>query len=242
MAKKQAPQSLDLNKHVNKSEDFVNKNKKKIIIAIVAVLALAAAGIGGYTWLKNRDTKAQDQIGRGMDYLIPGVAQNDTESLNKALKGDGGQYIGFLQIANKYSHTDGANLAHAYAGECYAHLGDFKNAIKELEAFSPQGDESVSPAIIGCLADCYANNKQIDKAVETFKKAADMANNESLSPIFLVKAGQLLESQNKQDEAKALYEKVKNDYPNSFYGTPQQQDAEIFIAPEIDKYIERATK
>ena len=241
MAKQQAPQSLDLNNHINKSEDFVNKNKKTIIIALVAVVVLVLAGIGCHSWLKNRNDKAQEQISLGMRYYYTGIFQNDTESLNKALKGDG-QFAGFLQIANKYSHTDGANLAHAYAGECYAHLGDFKNAIKELEAFSPQSDESVTPAILGCLADCYANDKQVDKAIDTFKKAANKANNESLSPLFLIKAGQLLESQNKADEAKALYEKVKNDYPTSAYSMPQQQSETLVIAPEIDKYIERATK
>ena len=63
-----------------------------------------------------------------------------------------------------------------------------------------------------------------------------------ISPLFLIKAGQLLESQNKADEAKALYEKVKNDYPTSAYSMPQQQSETLVIAPEIDKYIERATK
>ena len=237
MAKNQAPQSLDLNERINKTEAFVNKNKKTIITVLVALAVLVAAGFAGYSWLKNREAKAQAQIGLGLQY----IAQGDEEGFTKALNGDG-QFQGFLKISNKYSFTNGANLAHAYAGECYAHIGKYAEAIKELEKFSPKGDISVSPAVLGCLADCYANTGNIDKAIDTFKKAADKADNESLSPIYLISAGQLLESKGKAAEAKALYEQIKEDYPTSQYCVPRQQGEEVFAAPEIDKYIERATK
>ena len=88
----------------------------------------------------------------------------------------------------------------------------------------------VSPAAQGALGNAYANLKQYDKAVETLKKAAKMADNNSLSPTFLIQAGEILESQGKKEEALKLYQQVKADYVNSMaYQT-------------IDKYIERASK
>ena len=66
----------------------------------------------------------------------------------------------------------------------------------------------------------------------TLKKAAKLADNGSLSPIFLMQAGELLESMGKADEALKLYQEVKDNYKNSM--AVQQQ--------EIDKYIERASK
>ena len=51
-----------------------------------------------------------------------------------------------------------------------------------------------------------------------------------LSPTFLIQAGEILESQNKPEEALKLYGEVKTKYVNSM----QRQ--------EIDKYIERVTK
>lgn len=42
---------------------------------------------------------------------------------------------------------------------------------------------------------------RLDKAVEHLKKAASMADNNSLSPTFLIQAGEILESQGKKDEA-----------------------------------------
>ena len=56
-----------------------------------------------------------------------------------------------------------------------------------------------------------------------------MADNNSLSPTFLIQAGEILESQGKKDEALELYKEVKEKYFNSM----QYQT--------IDAYIERAS-
>ena len=94
----------------------------------------------------------------------------------------------------------------------------------------------VPPAATAALGNAYAHVKQLDKAVEYLKKAASMADSEaegnannSLSPTFLIQAGEILESQNKKDEALKIYQDVKKKYVNSpVYG-------------EIDKYIERVS-
>ena len=61
-------------------------------------------------------------------------------------------------------------------------------------------------------------------------KAEDDANN-SLSPTFLIKAGEVLESQGKKDEALKIYQDIKKKYVNSM----------LVQSAEIDKYIERAS-
>ena len=87
----------------------------------------------------------------------------------------------------------------------------------------------ISPAAEGALGNAYANLNQLDKAVDHLKKAAKMADNNSLSPTFLIQAGEILESQGKKAEALELYKEVKEKYFNSM----QYQS--------IDKYIERAS-
>ena len=64
--------------------------------------------------------------------------------------------------------------------------------------------------------------------MEHLKKAAKMADNNTLSPVYLIQAGEILESQGKKAEALELYQQVKEKYVNSM----QYQS--------IDKYIERA--
>ena len=96
-----------------------------------------------------------------------------------------------------------------------------------MENFSGQDDQMITPAAEAALGNAYANLNQLDKAVEHLTKAAKKADNNSLSPTFLIQAGEILESQGKKDEALKLYQEIKEKYFNSM----QYQT--------IDAYIER---
>ncbi len=152
------------------------------------------------------------------------------EFYDKALKGDG-KFPGLLKIAKGSGNA--ANMATYLAGVAYYHMGQYKEAISHLEDFSPKGDAGVSPMALAALAHSYACDNQLDKAIAAFKEAADEADNESLSPLYLIEAGKLLESQNKKAEAHELYEEIKAEYPQ--HGMNQQG----MMSSEIDKYIER---
>ena len=166
-----------------------------------------------------------------MRYSRPRANEASTELAKSQELFDQQQYdkalVGFQKVAADYSSTDAGNLAQLYIGICQANLGKWQEAVNALEQFSGQGDQMISPAAEGALGNAYANLNQLDKAVEHLKKAAKMADNNSLSPTFLIQAGEILESQGKKDEALKLYEEVKEKYFNSM----QYQS--------IDKYIER---
>ncbi len=232
MAQSKNQQTLDVNETIAQSEAFIIKNKKALISALVAIAVI----IGGYFAFNHysgiRAEKASTVLALGQNYFAMG-------DYDKALNGDGQEFPGYLAVADEYGFTDAANLAHLYAGICYAKLEKYPEAIAQLEAFSPQDDEIISPAALGTLANCYACNNQVDKAIDTFKKAADKADNVSLSPLFLLNAGMLLENQGKKAEALKIYEEIKNEYPTSSLARPSMQMDKV-IAPEIDKYIERA--
>ena len=225
----QAPESESLNIR----EAFFLKNKK-IILGAVAAIIVVIAGIFVYnTQISGpREDKASTMLGKGQTYF-------NNEMFDQALNGDGAGYIGFAKIASEYGSTDAGNLANLYAGLCYANLGKWQDAVKYLEDYSPKGDAMISPAAIEALGNAYAHVGQIDKAISTLKDAASKADakadngtNNSLSPTFLLQAGELLESQNKVDEANKLYQDIKKKYVNSA----------IVQSNDIDKYIERTTK
>lgn len=214
------------------SEAFFTKYKKPILIAVVAII-LVLVGIFCYKQFFGvpREQKASTVLGKGQEYF-------NNEMFDKALNGDGQGYVGFKALASDYSGTDAANLANLYAGLCYANLDKWEDAQKSLNAYSPANDAMISPAAIAALGNAYAHLNQLDKAVESLKKAADMADskaengaNYSLSPTFLLQAGIILESQNKKDDALKIYQDIKKKYVNS----------SIVQSQEIDKYIERAT-
>jgi tetratricopeptide (TPR) repeat protein len=137
--------------------------------------------------------------------------------------------MGFAKIPDEYSSTKAGNLARLYAGLCNAQLGKWQAAAKYLEDFYGSDDAMVSPAAEGALGNVYAHLNQLDKAVSHLKNAAEKADNNSLSPTYLIQAGEILESQGKADEALKLYQTVKEKYFNSM----QYQI--------IDEYIQRVS-
>ena len=216
--------ALNVEETLNKSEAFFLKYKKAIIYGVLAVIVVIAGVIVYNQYVAApREDKASTALAKGQEYF-----QQDL--YEKALNGDGAGYAGFVKVAADYCSTDAGNLANLYAGLCYAGLGKWNEAAKYLEDFDTKDDQMISPAAEGALGNAYAHLNQLDKAVTHLKNAAKNADNNSLSPTFLIQAGEILESQGKAAEALELYKQVKEKYVYSM----QYQT--------IDKYIERASK
>lgn len=223
--------ALDVNEALAHSQAFMIKYRKTLIAALVGVALVAGAWIGGCYYLKAQNEKGQAALALGLQY----VAMQDWD---KALKGDGAQFKGYEKIASEYSWTDAGNIAELYTGLSYFNKGDFKKAIEHLESFSPQSDMTVSPQGIAALANAYANEGKVEKAISLLQKAADKADNAALSPIYLLQAGQLLESQGKKAEAHEVYTAIKKDYPTAAIAAERPQ-GDYVVGAEIDKFIER---
>lgn len=233
MAKKTEQQgAVELSETLNKSEAFFLKYKKPILIAVAAiiVIVLGCILVKNYV-LEPREQEASTVLAKGQEYF-------NAQQYDKALKGDGAGFTGLINVANDYSSTDAGNLANLYVGLCYAHQQkpDWKKALEYVEKFDTNDDMEISPASQMALGDIYANNDQLDKAVDCFKNAAQMADkqaeentNLSIAPLALKKAGIILESQNKKAEALEIYKDIKKKYVNSA------------AFQDIDKYIERAS-
>lgn len=235
MSTQKKEQSLDVNETLAKSEAFVIKYKKQIITALVA----AVIGVGGtlayiYGYAKPREEKAQELLGVVMQKYVM------TQDFEHALKGEG-KTLGLIAIADKYSSTDAGNIAKYEAGICNFNLGKTKEAIKYLEDFSAQDDATVSAQALYALGNCYATDKQFDKAVATFKKAAEATSVPALCAEYLFQAGLILENQKKNNEALEVYQNIKKQYPTAPMCAQQEQNG-VLLDAVIDKYIERLSK
>lgn len=235
MSKQKKDQALDVNETLVKSEAFVIKYKKQLITAIVAIVVVVGgvfAYIYGYS--KPREDKAQELLGIVMQKYIM------KQDFEHALKGEG-KTVGLVSIADKYGSTDAGNIAKYQAGLCNYNLGKTKEAIKYLEDFDTKGDNTISAQALYTLANCYANDKQLDKAVSTFKDAAKATEIPALCAEYLLQAGLILENQKKNDEALQIYKDIKEKYPTAPICAQQEQNGTVLDAV-IEKYIERLSK
>ena len=226
MAKtKKQNQANEFDQTIAASVSFFEKNQKKILYGVGTCLVIIIAALLIHQfYITPRNQRAKEAI-----FQAEQLFQN--ANYEKALEGDETN-MGFLTVADKFGGTKVGNLAHLYAGLCYEKLGKYEEAVDQLESYSGRGDEMISPAALGALGNCYAQLGQNDKAAETLLKAAKTADNASLSPTYLIQAGELYEAEGKPEEALKLYNEVKTKYVNSM--AVQQQD--------IDRYIERVAQ
>jgi len=222
MAKKkkdESPQTIsNVEQTLTRTEHFLEENYKTLLITLAIIVGLVGIVWLGKLFLNNRDEEAKSQIFQAEKYL-------EIDSLKLALNGDG-NYLGFIDIAKEYKFTSTGNLALYSAGICYLHLGQFQEAIKFLDKYSKK-DKVLGSLAIGATGDAYVELGDTDKGVAKYLEAANYANNSFNTPIFLMKAGELYELNNKYSEALKLYERIENEYPESTEGTT------------IEKYIAR---
>ncbi len=205
------------------SKSFFEKNKKAIVYGGSTLLAVIIAALLIHQfYIVPRNNKANESLFAAQELFMNGEYE-------KALNGDG-QNMGFLAVADEFGCTKAGNLAHLYAGLCYAQTDKYQEAIDQLEDYSDCGDDMVSPSVIGTIGNCYAELGQNEKAVELLVKAAKKADNNTLSPIYLIQAGQIYESLNQNEKALDCYNQIKTKYQQSMQFS------------EIDKYIERVKK
>ena len=209
----------------NGNEAFFLKYKNAIIGCVIAIVVCAGCALWYHNYSADKQTDASTAIAKAQENFQNGMFE-------LALNGDSTGTAGFLKIASEYSSTKAGNLANLYAGLCYANLDNWEEAAKYLEKFDTKDDQMISPAAVGALGNAYAHLNQLDKAVSTLVKAAEMADNNSISPTLLIQAGQILEKQDKKAEALKLYKQVKEKYFRSMQSQYQT----------IDEYIERVSE
>ena len=191
------------------------------------ILGAIAVAVGGW-WLYKSMIVAPKQK-EAVAAMWHAHQQFDRDSFKLALENPGGGFDGFISLADKFSGTPAGNSASYYAGICYLQMGDFDNAIKYLEDYSPEGD--LLPAMkYGALGDCYSEKEDYGKALDFYEKAADATKNDLLATYYLKKLGMLNEYQGNKEAAVKAYERIRRDFPNQ-----SSQDWR-----EIEKYIYRA--
>lgn len=218
MSTEQKPKNLAVVEAISKSEQFIEKNQKIILIVIVAILVL----IGGFFGYMKLIAEPRQEAASTEMFAAEQFFKND--EMDKALNGEG-KHLGFLAIIDKYPNTKSGKLANFYAGSAYLSKGEFQKAIDYLEDFKSK-DVFLSSGAKAMIGDCYLELNKIDDAIKNYEKAITTSN-EMTTPFVLFKLGVAYEM--KKDNKKALetYKKIKSDFPSSME------------AREIDKYISR---
>lgn len=220
MAKKKARQTdnlQELESALTKTEQFIEEHQKPITYVVGAIILLVVAYLG-FTrfYLHPREKEANSQMFMAENYF-------EKDSFNLAINGDG-NYLGFLDIIDDYGLTKAGKLARYYTGISYLHLGQYEDALEYLNGFKTK-DMLLAPISEGAKGDAKLELGDTKGALRHYRKAFGMNENEFTTPIYMMKAANLLESMDELDEALVLYKQIKEKYPTSNEG----QNADRYI-------------
>ncbi|HBB91471.1 MAG TPA: tetratricopeptide repeat protein [Bacteroidales bacterium] len=220
-AKGKQEDNLEVVEHaLSSTEHFIEKNQKNITIALIVIVAVVGIFLGYKRFIVSpKEKDAKNEIFAAEQYF-------EKDSFNLALNGDGNN-LGFLDVIDKYKSTKPGKLARYYAGISYLKLGKFQEAIDELKKFTLK-DKLVKPMAIGAIGDAYVELGNNKEGISYYTKAARENSNSFTTPIFLMKAAELLEEGKEYGKAISLYEEIQKEYPESAEGR------------KIEKYIARA--
>ncbi|THH36520.1 tetratricopeptide repeat protein [Neolewinella litorea] len=199
--------------------DFFERNRKPIIIGVIALIAIVAAALLYQTFIQRpAERNAAEQMQQAQ-------YQFEQDSFSLALTNPGQGYPGFLDIADEYGSTKAGNLANYYIAVSYLNLGQYEAALDYLEDFDADGE--ILPAMkMGVMGDLQSELGNFDAAIDSYRDAVDESGKNYLTGgYYLNKLGLLLRNQGRNEEALEAFRRLKSEFGSSTE------------AAQADKYI-----
>lgn len=218
---------------------FLEKNKKKILLAIAAV-GLIVGGWYIYKFYKaSQEEKANDasfQAIRAFD----GMANTgfNKDSIDLVIKGgnfDGSKITGLLDFVKKHAGTQQANLAKYALGCCYLNTKNYDEAIKYLKEFDAGDALQVKSRTLLMLGHAYAGKNQVSEAMNHYKLATEASpKDEVMTADALYWLANYQETNNNSTEAISNFKKLRNEYPNYQFVQNKEVDKRLARLGELN--------
>lgn len=203
---------------VYKAENFFDENKNKLF-TYGAIAAIIAALIYFYI-----NQKIQDNETAGIE-LSRVVKLYEQGAYLEAIEGrQGSNIIGLKRIVDEYGSTEYGETAKIYLANAYSFLGNQEEAFRYYEDYSGSIEYFKAASLAG-RAGYYASRNEYEKAAELFLSAAKISETNAENPDYLLNAGIYFLKIGNEDEAKALFKQIREDYTTSLAGR------------EVNKYL-----
>jgi tetratricopeptide (TPR) repeat protein len=196
---------------VYKAQSFYEDYKNKIFTyGTVIVVAVALA----YFYVNQKRT---DNENAGVE-LSRTMILYDQGTYLQAIEGQqGSNIIGLKKIVEDYGGTENGESAKIFLANSYSFLGNYDEALKYYEDYSGSIDYFKAAAISG-RAGYYASKNNYEEASDLYLEAAGVTEVNAQNSEYLLKAGiNLLKAGNKE-EAKILFETIREKYSTSLAG------------------------
>jgi predicted negative regulator of RcsB-dependent stress response len=180
-------------------------------IVVVAVLVAGGLALGYWVWDSN---KAETALGAALDVYTAQLAQPGAPPTPGvyATAGDRAKAANqqFAALAQQYGWLAEGAKAHYFAGVTYEELGQNAQAEIELKAAAAAWDRNLSNLAKLALAGLYHQTNRDGEAIDLYNALAAKPSDTVSAAIAQLDLADLYAATGKQDQAKALWAKVKD--------------------------------
>lgn len=197
-------------KSVSKAKSFYEENQTRIFIGlgvVAAIVFIVFIYLGG---IKENNLKAATELGKIMNLYDQGNYQEAIDGI------PGTDLIGLKKIVDEYGSTENGEVAKIYLANCYIFIGEMDKALEYYLDYSGSNPLFEATALAGA-AGCYQTKKEFNKAADLFLEAANISEGNPLNSEYFFNAAINYIEVNENQKAKELLEKIKKEYPNSYY-------------------------
>jgi len=218
------------------SIEFFRMNGAKIGIAVVGLLVLIFGIYGVSQYLDKRETLAQNQLSRGMEFFNANVAADATDDPfgkgpDPIFRNDQAKYQAaakeFSSIASGFAYGEISVISRYYLGLCQLKLGQQNEAIQSLESVAGNSkNRTIGFLAKRVLAFSYFNSKNFKGAQEILENMIRDPKYDLPKEDISIQLSRVLGAQGKQDEAVKVLRDADAQSP-AFGAFKQQLVAEL---------------
>lgn len=201
-----------------KSLEFFNDYKQQVTIALAAVAIIVVAVIVYSNKVEADNLVATTELSRVMPIFERG-------NYRQAIDGQPGtNNIGLYKIVEEYGSSEQGEAAKIYLANSYYYLAKIDSALIYYSDYSGKNKMFKATALAGEAA-CFQSKGEFEQAASRFEKAANVDKYNALNADYLLNAGLSFIKSGDNEQAKRIFKKLEEEYPNSAPGK------------EIDRYL-----
>lgn len=209
------------------SVSWVTEHRSGVMRWVIAAAVVLVVIVGGLIVWSLRSSAAQDELDAALDtYTAPLNAPGapaQTGAYATAAERAKAANQQFLAVANKYSMLAEAAKAHYFAGVTYEDLGQTGSAESELKTASGAWNRNTSNLAKLALAELYHQSGRDAQAIDLYNELIKKPSVTVSASTAQLDLADLYVAQNKQDQARALWAKIKDSDKDGMAGSIASQ-------------------
>jgi predicted negative regulator of RcsB-dependent stress response len=209
------------------SASWVGEHRTGVLRWVLVAVVVLAVGVGAAIFWSIRSTAADLALGQAIDLYDTPLAEagqppeKDVYTTAAARATEANRE--FVAVAHNFRGVPEAAKAHYFAGITYVELGQNGPAETELNAAAGSWDHNLANLSKMALAGLYRQTNRDSQAIDIYNAIVAKPSETVSASVAQLALADLYVTEGKQDQARALWAKIKDANKDSAVGTIAQQ-------------------